>query len=274
MSRSKKRSNKKRSKRKTKSKKQLKRIYDGNGKNSYIFIDFDQTITDYHSNGEPDVNINYWINDESKKRIYENLKLLEKAGYKIIIVTAAKESNVIDYVLTHLPEVNFQDVFGDAKRESFPEYLHMKNKAIKQFNFVTKGINKIDNDTLFWSINKYLLIKKYLEDEKIDLLDKAKLFFIDDTDINVEVLKFLSQEDNINITSVLCDDNINEIITNILNDKEIKGVASIEKKDESFEMVPRTRSSNKKRKLSFTTPTSSTITPAPKKMLSFFTPSS
>jgi HAD superfamily phosphatase (TIGR01681 family) len=127
-----------------------------------LVLDFDLTMTDIHSNGNPDTTKNYWLKPENEQNLYNVLYELKKNGCLIYIVTRSNE-----YLTQNFIE---KSIFKNAI-----DYVYGSN-----------SIRQISSDQL-WPHIKVNCIYDIMLKNKI--FDKKQIVYIDDTEMNTNCAK-------------------------------------------------------------------------------------
>lgn len=130
-------------------------------KDKIICFDFDNTLTYYHSGGNPSIEKNYFLNIEKVK---EYLQSLKDNGCKIYIVTRGVREKVVEYLKHHMMDKYFKDVYGAISIEEISE------------------CGKFPNAETYWSYMKVTMLQKIM---KTNECSANEIYFYDDTKSNI-----------------------------------------------------------------------------------------
>lgn len=129
-------------------------------KNIYVF-DFDGTLTDIHSGGNPDIESSYWLSEENKRNVLEKLKILKNNfGCKLFIVSRANQNLLIQYTNTHMPNL-FTEIFGAT--DVYPTHINKEHWSTIKLQYV---LNIMLEHNITLKRNIY-----YFDDEQINILE-------------------------------------------------------------------------------------------------------
>jgi hypothetical protein len=128
-----------------------------------LILDFDLTITDIHTGGQPVIGVSYWKSVQNEKAVANALTLATRNNWYIYIATRGNASMVRRYIRSRplFKNVTFKKIYGTKSNSliALPnEYWAEKKLAY---------VNRIYN--------------KYQGTGQI-------IYFIDDTDINIRIV--------------------------------------------------------------------------------------
>lgn len=127
-----------------------------------LVLDFDLTMTDFHTNGNINYNMFYWKSKQNLNSIIYLLEKFKNLNYGIYVVTRNIEQNVIKYLKLHGLISIIDRVYGAINEN------HMNQCTSEWANY------KVD----------YLI-----EISRLESIPKSNIYFFDDTKINIKVAK-------------------------------------------------------------------------------------
>jgi hypothetical protein len=157
---------------------QLKQHYDSKFK--ILILDFDNTMTDKHSGGHPDISKSYWNNNNNFLLLKNKLNILKQNKWKLYIVSRGMYDELNQYINHYFPDL-FEKVYGSLTLLELNPFL---NILIKNDDNEIKKRN-IENFT--WSLIKVNNIYDIMISNKIT--DKNRIYFYDDLDKNIKIAK-------------------------------------------------------------------------------------
>lgn len=123
-----------------------------------IILDFDLTITDIHTGGRINYDLLYWNSSDNFNLLVKTLQKIKSFGWLIYIVSRGISSNIRKY-LDKLNILNlFEDIYGAQDQD------HLSQGTNYWARYKTEYINQI---------------------VKINNINKTNIFFIDDTEENI-----------------------------------------------------------------------------------------
>ncbi len=127
-----------------------------------LVLDFDLTMTDFHTRGKINFNMFYW---KSKQNLNSLIYLLEKfknLNYGIYVVTRNIEQNVSKYLKLHGLNSIIDRVCGAINEN------HMNQGTSQWANIKSDYLNEIS---------------------RIESIPKSNIYFFDDTELNISTAK-------------------------------------------------------------------------------------
>ena len=195
-----------------------------NGK--ILVLDFDQTFLKEHSNGQPIIT-NKVLSDADKEDYKKNLTELLKYFNKIYINTRGLKEEITQWLKTN-------GLFG----ENLIDSVYGADVVNKTDITVDKplAIKEIDD---FWAKQKVIFLNKIAT--KHNITDKSKIYFYDDTDLNIKEAKKSDQFINSFTVPTKIENNKNinggtTLLNKILEDIPVGSINNLIN-DGSFELI-------------------------------------